>query len=208
MQAATTVQTSDCRPVRPTRVNTDRDSELLLAAAGGDQAFTLFYRRNVETILAYFWHRTRDHEVTADLTSETFAVALESLSQFDPERGDGAQWLQGIATNLLKKFWRRHKTTARARQRLEVASINLVDGAVRELEMAEAGLDGERLRLALERLPMKNRQAVHLRIVEDLEYDEIAGLLDCKPGAARARVFRGLKRLQHEFDQPEQVEAL
>ncbi len=196
------------QPVRPTRHDGRCNTELLQAAAGGEQAFTLFYRRNIDSILAYFWHRTRDHEVTSDLTSETFAVALENLHTFDPTQGDGGQWLQGIAANLLKQFWRRNRSTVRAQNRLEVQSINLVDAAVRELEAADAGLDGERLRLALQRLPTKNRRAVHLRIVEELDYDVIADQLGCKPGAARMRVLRGLMRLQHEFDQPTRIEAI
>ncbi len=195
-------------PVGRTRHDGRSNTELLQAAAGGEQAFTLFYRHNVDSILAYFWHRTRDHEVTSDLTSETFAVALEKLHTFDPTQGDGGQWLQGIATNLLKRFWRRNRSTVRAQHRLEVESINLVDEAVRELEAADAGLDGDRLRSALQRLPSKNRRAVHLRIVENLDYGEIADQLGCTPGAARVRVLRGLKRLQHEFDPPTQVEAI
>ena len=204
------------RPVRPTgqppvgrtRHDDRSNTELLQAAAGGEQAFTQFYRHNVENILAYFWNRTRDHEVTSDLTSETFAVALENMHTFDPTQGNGGQWLQGIAANLLKRFWRRNRSTVRAQHRLEIESINLVDEAVRELEAADAGLDGERLRLALQRLPAKNRRAVHLRVVEDLNYAQIADQLDCTPGAARVRVLRGLKRLQHEFDPPTQVEAI
>ncbi len=195
-------------PVRPTRHDEQSNTELLQAAAGGEQAFTLFCRRNIDSILAYFWHRTRDHEVTSDLTSETFAVALENLHTFNPAQGDGGQWLQGIATNLLKRFWRRNRATVRAQHRLEIESITLVEEAVRELEAADAGLDGDRLRLALQRLPAKNRRAVHLRIVEDLDYEEIAVQLGCMPGTARMRVLRGLKRLQHEFDPPTQVEAI
>lgn len=196
------------QPVGSTRHDDRSNTELLQAAAGGEQAFTLFYRRNIDSILAYFWHRTRDHEVTSDLTSETFAVALQNLHTFNPTQGDGGQWLQGIATNLLKRFWRRYRATVKAQNRLELESINLADEAVRELEAADAGLDGERLRLALQRLPAKNRRAVHLRVIEELDYDEIAEQLGCKPGAARMRVLRGLKRLQHEFDQPTQVEAI
>ena len=50
------------------------DDELL---AGHDVAsFALFYRRHVDAMLGFFSRRTRDAELAADLTAETFAAAL------------------------------------------------------------------------------------------------------------------------------------
>lgn len=188
--------------VNPTDLESYDDNELLQTTELGNAAFTIFYRRNIDAILTYFWQRTRDHEVTADLTSETFAIALENIDKFNPTRGNGAQWLHGIAANLLKKFWRRNKATGKARQRLEMEAVRLEDPAAKEIEAIDAQLDGDRLNVALQQVPAKNRRAVHLRLVENLGYDQIADRLGCTPGAARVRVLRGLRHLQHEFDRP------
>lgn len=177
------------------------DTELLQVAGRGNTAIGVFYRRHVDEIVAYFWHRTRDQEATADLTSETFAVALESIDKFDPTLGEGGQWLQGIAANLLKKFWRRNKASDKARRNMEMQVISLEDSAAKELDDVETLLDGERLLVALQQVPTKNRQAVFLRLVENLSYAQIASNLSCTPGAARVRVLRGLRHLQHTFDQ-------
>jgi hypothetical protein len=63
------------------------DEALLLAASDEPEAFALFYRRHVRAPAAYFWRRSSDAEVAADLTAETFAAALDGCRRFDPERG-------------------------------------------------------------------------------------------------------------------------
>ena len=177
------------------------DADLLATTRLEPEAFGVFYHRHFDNIISYFWHRTRDRDVAADLTAETFAAALAGIVRFAPARGSASQWLYGIAANLLKKFWRRQKASDKARRRLEMSTPATPMSGWDSIETADARLDGERLANALERVPVKNRQAVQLRIVEQLEYDQIAERLSCSPGAARVRVLRGLKRLQSEFDQ-------
>lgn len=76
----------------------ERSDEALLLAAGDEpEAFALFYRRHVRALAAYFWRRSRDAEVTADLSAETFAAALDGCRRFDPECGPAIGWLYGIA---------------------------------------------------------------------------------------------------------------
>jgi RNA polymerase sigma-70 factor, ECF subfamily len=62
-------------------------------------------------------------------------------------------------------------------------------------EPAESWLDG--LHEALAELPEGQRQAIELRVVEDLDYDGVAKRLDTTPAAARVRVHRGLSALRN-----------
>ena len=55
---------------------------------------------------------------------------------------------------------------------------------------------------ALERLPRQTRATVELRIVAELDYDEIARRLECSPAAARTRVHRGLAQLHKLMEEP------
>ena len=64
------------------------DEELLAAVRREPEAFGIFYRRHVTALLGYFLRRTRDAELAADLTAETFAAALDGLRRFDPRRGE------------------------------------------------------------------------------------------------------------------------
>ena len=97
-------------------------------------------------------------------------------------------------------FWRRQKVSRRARERLRI--ITPVTPAIgwEDLESVEARIDAGRLHAALARVPVKNREAVRLRVVEERDYAEIAEQLSCTAGAARVRVLRGLRQLEIEFD--------
>ena len=144
----------------------------------------------------------RDREIASDLTAETFAAALAGIDRFDPTKGTPMQWLYGIANNLLKRMWRTNRVSDAARQKLQIQTPLTATSGWDELEAVDAHVDSDRLTSALERVPPKSRRAVQLRILDRMAYNEIARQIGCKPGAARALVFRGLKRLKHEFESP------
>jgi RNA polymerase sigma-70 factor (ECF subfamily) len=52
---------------------------------------------------------------------------------------------------------------------------------------------------AVDGLPAEQRDAVRLRVVEELSYEDVAAQLGCSPGAARTRVSRGLRQLAGEL---------
>ena len=162
----------------------------------------MFYTRNLRPLLAYFWCRTRDREVASDLAAETFAAALAGIERYDPAKGAPRQWLYGIANNQLKRLWRQNRVSSDARRRLEVRTLPTAAAGWEEIEAADARLDADRLAGALARVAPKSREAVRLRVVEQLDYVEIAHRIGCEPGAARVLVFRGLRRLRDEFDAP------
>lgn len=180
--------------------NLSTDVALLRSCRDEPDAFAAFYHRHVDQMLAYFWHSTRSHEASADLTAETFAIALERVERFDPQRGSPTQWLFGIARNLLRKFWYHKQASDKARRRLGMVGVSSPESGWDPIEAADARLDGQRLAAALERVPVKNREAVRLRVLEELDYQTISQRLGCKPGAARVRVMRGLRVLHMEFD--------
>lgn len=180
--------------------NLPTDAALIRSCRQQPEAFGTFYYRHVDQMLAYFWKNTRSHETAADLTAETFAIALERVERFDPDRGTPTQWLFGIARNLLRKFWYHNQASDRARRRLGIAALTSPRSGWDPIEAADARLDAERLAAALERVPVKNREAVRLRVLEELDYETISQRLGCKPGAARVRVMRGLRVLHVEFE--------
>ena len=71
------------------------DDELL--CSDDPEAFGVFYDRHVKALLGYFARRTRDPEVAADLTAETFASALVARRRFKPDGPPAAAWLFAIA---------------------------------------------------------------------------------------------------------------
>ena len=178
------------------------DADLLAAARSDPGAFGTFYARNVKALLTFFWFRTLDPDLASDLTAETFAAALANLERFDSARGSPQQWLYGIANNQLKRMWRWNRVSSAARRRLRVQTPPTAAAGWEEIEAADARLDADRLARALDRVAPRSREAVRLRLIERLDYTDIAHQMGCKPGSARSLVMRGLRRLREEFDAP------
>jgi RNA polymerase sigma factor (sigma-70 family) len=173
------------------------DEALLLAAREEPEAFALFYRRHVRALAAYFWRRSQDAELTADLTAETFAAALDGCGRFDPERGPAIGWLYGIAHRQLGRLARHGAVETRYRRRLGMARIELHDEELERIE-ADAVLEGPQTRVLdeLEGLPADQRAAIQARVLHELDYDQIALSAGTSELVVRKRVSRGLATLR------------
>jgi RNA polymerase sigma factor (sigma-70 family) len=169
------------------------DEELL---DGEPEAFAAFYRLHVRPLLGYFLRRTRDAELAADLTAETFAAALDGLHRFDPERGPAVAWLYGIARRQLTHALRRGVVEDRARRRLGMAPLALTDEALERIE----ALAGDVATAALDHLPPDQREAVRARILDEREYADIARTTRTSEAVVRKRVSRGLAGLRSRLE--------
>jgi RNA polymerase sigma factor (sigma-70 family) len=179
------------------RADGDEDSRLLLGSNDDPALFGELYRRNRDSLLAWFTRRTLDAEVGAELAAETWAAVLLHRDRFDPRRGTGMAYIWGIANNKLKNWWRKGAVERRARDRLGMPVIEVDDEAVCYVEsLVDLEMIREEVLQAVEELPEGERAAVELRILQGLEYAEVARLLQCEPGAARVRVSRGVARLR------------
>lgn len=173
------------------------DTELIRAAREDIGAFDAFYRRHAQAVSGWFRLRaTSDEQAVLDLTAETFAQALLHLDRFRGDGDDaGAAWLFGIARNLARQHHRRGRVEKKARERLAIPSRSVTDDL--------AGGDDPRVRAALSGLPLGQRRAVELRVVDQLGYDEIAQAMGCSEQSARLRVSRGLRRLRSRLEAEE-----
>jgi RNA polymerase sigma-70 factor (ECF subfamily) len=187
------------KPLRRQR-GTLSDAELLQRSRRDPSAFSELYNRHVGDVHA--WLSRRLAWAASDLTAETFARALLSIDRFrDNHDGAALPWLLGIARNVLADTVRRDQIETRARERLGLPLDLATEDGFTEVE--------ERLspRLALERqldaLPPGEREALELRVIDELPYQELAEHLDIQPAAARLRVSRALRRLAHTVPQEE-----
>jgi len=184
------------------RLHHDRtDVELLVLTSEDRTAFGVFYERHAVAMLRYFMYRTASAETAADLTAETFASALASADRFK-DLGAGAEgWLYTIARRQLSHFRRWRKVDSRAMKRLsgtwELATEAELDEIHESIDMAALV---SKVRSNLDRLPPSQREAVELRVMQQLSYVEVATTLACSVGAARVRVSRGLTRLADELE--------
>jgi RNA polymerase sigma-70 factor (ECF subfamily) len=146
----------------------------------------------------YFVRRTGSRATALDLTAETFAQAWFVRARFrDEANGSAAPWVYGIARNVLLMSIRRGAIEQRATERLGLQEHldrpRCVEDPVPESTWAD-GADE-----LLDTLPAHEREAVRLRVLEDLEYSDIARALGTTPAAARVRVHRGLKAIKRHL---------
>ena len=166
---------------------TESDDELLASLEPG--SFAVFYRRHVEDLVAFFMRRTRNAELAADLTAETFAAALVARARFDPGRGSASAWLYGIALHKLARVERRAAAERRACRRLGMERIELTDA---DIERIDALGSGTRAHVLLERLSPEQRDAIRAHVIDERPYGEIAHWQGTSEAVVRKRVSRGL----------------
>jgi RNA polymerase sigma factor (sigma-70 family) len=168
------------------------DAELIRDSASDEAAFGELYRRH--SLEIYAWFRRRIEWAASDLTAETFAQAWLSRKRFRAELADSAfPWLLGVARNVLRESARRQRIETRARERLGLPLDLAAEEGYDSVEERLSPREG--LAEAVEALPEHEREALELRVVEELPYDAVAKRLSIRPAAARLRVSRALRRL-------------
>ena len=176
---------------------TRTDAELLLAARQDPTAFREFYDRYAVWMRAWLLRQTGSESAALDLTAETFAQAWHASRRFkDMADGSGAPWLFGIARNLVRQYHKHNRIETAARERLGLPlAFAECEDYERVDERITAHAMGPALKLAMRALPSEQRKALELRVIEQLDYEEVAGRLGCSQNAARLRVSRGLRAL-------------
>ena len=171
------------------------DAQLLHAARTDPQAFREIYERYAVWMRSWFERQTGSEAAALDLTAETFAQAWRGVRRFkDMADGSAAPWLFGIARNLLRQYHKHNRIETAARARLGMPidwegtdAYDAVD------ERMHANALKPALQHAVRALPVEQRRALELRVVQQLGYDEISVRLGCSINAARLRVSRALR---------------
>ena len=177
----------------------DADAPLIERVKLGDvKAFEMLvvkYQRRIERLIG---RMVRDVDLVPDIAQETFIRAYRAIPQF---RGESAfyTWLYRIAVNTAKKALVELKRdllvteSSRASRDDDDESPRveneLTDGETPEAVMASKQVAGA-VNAAIEALSEDLRQAITLREIEGLSYEEIAELMNCPIGTVRSRIFR------------------
>jgi len=177
----------------------DADAPLIERVKRGDvKAFEMLvvkYQRRIERLIG---RMVRDVDLVPDIAQETFIRAYRAIPQF---RGDSQfyTWLYRIAVNTAKKalvgLKRDPIVTESARaSRDDDDETSRVENELTDGETPEAVLASKEIaaavNAAIEALSDDLRQAITLREIEGLSYEEIAELMDCPIGTVRSRIFR------------------
>lgn len=165
-------------------------------------AFIALYERDAEAVLLFLVRRTFDVEVALDLTAETFAQAWRGWPRVRTDSVAEVQgWLFTIARRQLGRYLRRGRVERRALRQLGVPVPALEPDEIAQIERAaEIAALRDAIGAGLRALTERQREAVQLRVVDELPYDEVARRLGTTETTARARVSRGLRALSAELE--------
>jgi RNA polymerase sigma-70 factor (ECF subfamily) len=174
------------------------DEELMgLVQRGDTMAFNHLVQRYKNPLTSFAFRYLGDADEAEDIVQETLVRAYRNASSFNLTM-KYSTWIYTIATNLAR---------TRARRRVLGRFIRLgftQDGPARDIpspspspdEEADAVLREEQVHRAIQKLPVEFREAIVLRDIQELSYEEIAAITGKSVGTIKSRINRGRDRLR------------
>ena len=169
-----------------------------IADPGAIAQFERLYRANVDAVMAYFARRSRDPQVVADLTADTFVAAITYFEGFDPRKGTPRAWIFGIARRIYASYCEAHSQQQHKLQRLAGRRDLEPDQVEELLDRIDAERVGRDLVAGLATLPDRDRAVIELVDLAGLRPKEAAAALDLPPGVVRMRLMRTRARLRQQ----------
>lgn len=166
--------------------NDQTDEELMLAyAKGSEEAFQILYGRHSSKIYGFLAGKLKDRSLTDDAFQATFMKLHQSRAHYDPAL-PFAPWLFTVCRTAILDTLRIRKRSTR----LEDLNPVEVENAVAEMPKEASSIP------SLQALPAAQRQALELRYLQELSFDEIATRFDTSSENSRQLVSRAVKKLR------------
>jgi RNA polymerase sigma-70 factor (ECF subfamily) len=185
------------------------DVQLMLdVKAGDEQSFALLLQRYRTPLVNFLYRMVRAREEAEDLAQEVFLRVYRARKDYVPS-AKFTTWLFRIATNLALNSLRDNRY-----QRMEVSldapvTVDAEDGDEKAMDIAEKHPNIEQhlveearrkmIRRAIDKLPEKQRAAVLLHKYQELDYGDIAKILECSESALKSLLFRAYETLRVEL---------
>jgi RNA polymerase sigma-70 factor (ECF subfamily) len=162
---------------------------------GVERVFERMVREHQHKVFAVGFALTGNRHDAEEVAQDTFMRAYRALATYSPERIRELKqrpWLHRIAVNVVRNRTRGHKP------RLAELNGSESDQTPGPESRALQRADMDDLACRLAGLPPRYREAVVLRHVHELSYEEVAEALDQPVGTVKSNVHRGLKLLRGE----------
>lgn len=178
----------------------ERDAELMLRVREGDtESFTLLLERHRSPVIHFLYRMVQNQSVAEELAQEVFLRVYRSRANYEPT-AKFTTWLFRIASHLALN-WIRDRRHERGQESLDHETQ---DGMVRQV--SDRGVSAEQamvreskfeeIRRAIQGLPEKQKAAVLMHKYEDMEYSQIAAVLECSESAVKSLLFRAYESLR------------
>jgi len=158
-------------------------------------AFGPLYERYFARIFNFIYTQTDNEELTSDLCSQTFLIALGNLHKFEFRGVPVSAWFYRIASNEVNKHYRKVKS----QKTYSLEEVRLRELFSHQEEEYSDEVLGRLLEL-MKGLPDEMLEVLQLRFFEGKDFKEIAFILDVTESGAKMRTYRALDRLRKDFN--------
>ena len=192
----------ESRPVNPERAV---DQKLVEKAQKGDKkAFGMLVEKYQRRLTRLLSRMVRDQSEIEDIVQDSFIKAYRAINNF---RGDSAfyTWLYRIGINTAKNHLVKLGKRPKAMNDVEIEDIENFEDAqdLRNLETPESSMMSSQIitsvNQTIESLPDELKEAISLREMDGLSYEEISDLMNCPIGTVRSRIFRAREAIAEKL---------
>jgi len=192
----------DQKPVNPERLV---DQKLVEKAQRGDKrSFGILVEKYHKKLTRLLSRMVRDQSEIEDIVQDSFVKAYRAINNF---RGDSAfyTWLYRIGINTAKNHLVSLGRRPKAMNEVEIEDVeNFEDGdELRSIETPENTMMTKEIVATvndtIEGLPDELKEAISLREMDGLSYEEIAELMQCPIGTVRSRIFRAREAIAEKL---------
>jgi len=164
------------------------------ARKGDNQAFEDLVRMYQKPMYRYLCRLTGNSEEAMELTQSSFVKAYLSMKRF---RGESSfkTYLFRIASNA----WRNTLRDRGRRQQVDIEGIPVTSGDNPHEELVRAR-EQDRFWSIVDGLPPRQKEALVLRIREGYPFEEVAKVMGCTPGSAKANYHHAVEKLKVAFE--------
>ena len=178
----------------------ERDAELMLRVRDGDSvSFGLLLERHRGPVIHFVYRMVLNQAIAEELAQEVFLRVYRSRGSYEPT-AKFTTWLFRIATHLALN-WIRDVKNEKNQDSLD---DDPQEGLTRQVSDRQPNIEQtmvrrvklQEVRQAIDTLPAKQRAAVLMHKYEEMEYSQIAKILQCSESAVKSLLFRAYETLR------------
>jgi RNA polymerase sigma-70 factor (ECF subfamily) len=183
----------------------DPDAQLMLQVRDGDEhSFGVLLAKHRNSVIHFVYRMVQDRAIAEELSQDVFLRVYRSRGSYEPT-ARFTTWLFRIAAHLALN-WLRDGRNERGHQRLDATRDSANDGELPAREVSDRRPSVEQrmvyetrlqeVREAIALLPGKQRAAVLMHKYEEMDYSQIASVLECSESAVKSLLFRAYETLR------------
>lgn len=177
--------------------NTSDEKLAVLVKKDNNEAFEELINRYEKPLLRYVVRLNRDEDIAEDIVQDTFISVYKNINSFDTKR-KFSSWIYRIAHNKSVNEIKKHSKTFALNDEIEIEDERN-DHKDTEKRLDES-IIREKIQNEIDKLPLKYKEIIILRYVQEESYDEISDILQIPKNTVGVRIKRGLEALKREMN--------